>query len=154
MKRRSNRYCLRCKRRGAGCNRCNSCEDQGVVMEFRRAWLIAVATCVAAPVFAQESAPVQPAKAAAPVPATPAAAPAADPKGSDTTAPASDAKTSAASASPASPLEGELDAEKIMAAQRAGYKIQNENGQQLLCRRDLQTGSRVRYKTSCLTARE
>jgi hypothetical protein len=125
-------------------------------MEFRRAWLIAVATCVAAPAFAQESAPVQPAKAAAPVPATPAVptSATAEPKASDSAAPASDAKTSAASVSPASPLEGELDAEKIMAAQRAGYKIQNQNGQQLLCRRDLQTGSRLRYITSCLTARE
>lgn len=41
-----------------------------------------------------------------------------------------------------------------MAAQRAGYQIKNENGQTLLCRRELQTGSRVRYHTSCLTGRQ
>ena len=41
-----------------------------------------------------------------------------------------------------------------MAAQRAGYKLRNENGQTLLCRRELQTGSRVRYTTSCLTPRQ
>lgn len=95
-------------------------------MEFRRSWLIGVAACVAAHTFAQESAPVQP---------------------------ATDAKSDATATS-ASPLEGELDAEKIMAAQRAGYKIRNENGQTLLCRRELQTGSRVRYNTSCLTPRQ
>lgn len=41
-----------------------------------------------------------------------------------------------------------------MAAQKAGYRIKNENGQTLLCRRDKQTGSHARYRTSCLTARE
>ena len=41
-----------------------------------------------------------------------------------------------------------------MAAQKAGYTIKNENGQQLLCRKELQTGSRLRHKTSCLTARQ
>jgi predicted transglutaminase-like cysteine proteinase len=63
-------------------------------------------------------------------------------------------KPAASATSPASPLEGELDADKIMAAQKAGYQIKNENGQTLLCRKDLQTGSRLRHKTSCLTARE
>jgi hypothetical protein len=122
-------------------------------MEFHKTWLIGVAACVAFQAFAQESAPVQPAKPAAPVAATPAPPPAtsAQPVVSDSAAPASDAKPNT---SASSPLEGELDAEKIMAAQRAGYQIKNENGQTLLCRRDLQTGSRVRYKTSCLTARE
>lgn len=122
-------------------------------MEFHRSWLIGVAACVAFQAVAQESAPVQPASPAAPVAATPASPPPQTTQ-SDVTksaaAPASDAKPTSTS----SPLEGELDAEKIMAAQRAGYQIKNENGQTLLCRRDLQTGSRVRYKTSCLTARE
>lgn len=122
--------------------------------EFRRPWLMAVATCVAAHAFAQESAPVQPATPAAPVAATPAPPPpGATQNAIASPAPASEAKSSAPAASP-SPLEGELDAEKIMAAQRAGYQIKNENGQTMLCRRDLQTGSRVRYKTSCLTPRE
>lgn len=124
--------------------------------EFRRTWLIAVATCVAAHAFAQESAPVQPATPAAPVPATPAPPPpsATQNVSASPAAPVTDVKPSSAPAASTSPLEGELDAEKIMAAQRAGYQIKNENGQMLLCRRDLQTGSRVRYKTSCLTARE
>lgn len=64
-------------------------------------------------------------------------------------------ETSESTTAAANPLtEGELDADKIMAAQRAGYKIKNENGKTLLCRRDLQTGSHTRYRTSCLTARE
>lgn len=122
---------------------------------FRRSWLMAVATCVAAQAFAQESAPVQPATPAAPVAATPAPPPpGATQNASAPTAPVSEAKSSSASQPSTSPLEGELDAEKIIAAQRAGYQIKNENGQTLLCRRDLQTGSRVRYKTSCLTPRE
>lgn len=123
-------------------------------MEFHKTWLIGVAASVAFQAFAQESAPVQPATPAAPVAAVPASPPPQSTQADVTksaAAPTSDAKPHAAGPSP---LEGELDAEKIMAAQRAGYQIKNENGQTLLCRRDLQTGSRVRYKTSCLTARE
>lgn len=124
-------------------------------MEFRRTGLMVVATCVAAHAFAQEAAPVQPATPAAPVAATPAPPPPTATQNANASAtPASDAKATSTPASSTSPIEGELDAEKIMAAQRAGYQIRNENGQTLLCRRDLQTGSRVRYKTSCLTARE
>ena len=123
-------------------------------MEFRRSWLIGVATCVAAHAFAQESPPVQPATPAAPVAATPAPPPPGATQSANTSAPpVADAKADATSTS-ASPLEGELDADKIMAAQRAGYKLRNENGQTLLCRRELQTGSRVRYTTSCLTPRQ
>jgi hypothetical protein len=123
-------------------------------MEFRRTWLIGVAACVAAHAFAQESAPVQPATPAAPVAATPAPPPPGATQTTNTSAAsATDAKPDATATS-ASPLEGELDAEKIMAAQRAGYKIKNENGQTMLCRRELQTGSRVRYNTSCLTPRQ
>ena len=124
-------------------------------MGFRRTWLIGVATCIAAHAFAQESAPVQPATPAAPVAATPAPPPpSATTNTTASTAPASEATSSSTPASSTSPLEGELDAEKIMAAQRAGYQIKNENGQTLLCRRELQTGSRVRYHTSCLTGRQ
>lgn len=119
-------------------------------MKLGQIWLMAVAVCATGQVFAQEPAPAEP-RPAAPQAATPAPPPA-------------DAKTVAAqptTATPApapaadkSPIEGELDADKIMAAQKAGYTIKNENGQTLLCRRDLQTGSRLRHKTSCLTARE
>jgi hypothetical protein len=121
---------------------------------MRKGWLIAVAICFAIPVAAEESAPARPtSQVATPVPATPA------PPSADATAPAKSEQpmaakqeTSPGSAQPAA--EGELDADKIMAAQKAGYQIRNENGQTLFCRKELQTGSRVRYRTSCLTARE
>jgi hypothetical protein len=47
-----------------------------------------------------------------------------------------------------------IDATNIAEAQKAGYKIVNQNGTQLLCRRELITGTRLHYKTSCLTAEE
>jgi hypothetical protein len=120
-----------------------------------KGWLIAVAICFALPAAAEESAAAQPTpQVATPVPATPAAPPPAEaaPAAKSEQAPAPKQESSPGSAQPAT--EGELDAEKIMAAQKAGYQIRNENGQTLLCRKELQTGSRVRYRTSCLTARE
>lgn len=115
-------------------------------MMFRQVWLMVVAIGATGQVFAQEVAPAQP---AAPQAATPAAPPSDAKPVSETpaAAAATDAKAS-------SPTEGELDAEKIMAMQAAGYTIKNENGQTLLCRQDLQTGSRLRHKTSCMTARQ
>jgi predicted transglutaminase-like cysteine proteinase len=107
-------------------------------MMLGRLWLMGVAVCATGHAFAQEVTPATPATpaATAPQPATPA-------------------QTSSPAAAPSKPLaEGEFDADKIMAAQKAGYKIKNENGKTLLCRRDLQTGSHTRYRTSCLTAQE
>lgn len=128
-------------------------------MSSRHVWLLGVALCVTGSAWAQESAPAEPAAtptsatSASPQAATPAPRPA-DSTPAKTDAP-QPAATPAAAASTANPLtEGELDADKIMAAQRAGYQIKNENGQTLLCRRDKQTGSHTRYRTSCLTARE
>jgi hypothetical protein len=124
-------------------------------MVLRRAWLIGMAVCLAGYAVAQESAPVQP---ATPVPAKPAAAPANAnpiPAAKLEESPSAGATEQAAAESPSQALaEGTLDADKIMAAQKAGYTIKNENGQQLLCRKELQTGSRLRHKTSCLTARQ
>ena len=123
-------------------------------MVLRRAWLIGMAVCLAGYAVAQESAPVQP---ATPVPAKPAAAPAnANPiPAAKLEEPPSAGATEQATETPAQALaEGKLDAEKIMAAQRAGYTIKNENGVQLLCRKDLQTGSRLRHKISCMTAQD
>ena len=114
-------------------------------MLFRQVWLMAVAVGVTGQVVAQEIAPAQP---AAPQAATPAAPPADAKPVNETTAAAPDA----AKANPQT--EGEIDADKIMAMQKAGYTIKNENGQVLLCKRDPQTGSRLRHKTSCMTARE
>ena len=44
-----------------------------------------------------------------------------------------------------------VDASNIVEVQKAGYKIVNKDGQKLYCKRDLNTGSHVRYTTSCLT---
>jgi len=44
--------------------------------------------------------------------------------------------------------------EKLMAAQAAGYEVKDVNGEKLYCRREMQTGSHARFKTSCLTERE
>jgi hypothetical protein len=47
-----------------------------------------------------------------------------------------------------------IDATNISDAQRAGYKVVNEKGKQLYCRRDLITGTRLHYQTTCLTAEQ
>jgi len=47
-----------------------------------------------------------------------------------------------------------VDAVNIVEVQKAGYKIVNENGDKRYCRRDLNTGSHVRYTTTCLTEDE
>jgi hypothetical protein len=47
-----------------------------------------------------------------------------------------------------------IDASNIEAAQKAGYKIVNENGTKLYCRKDAQLGSRLKTKTTCLTEAE
>jgi hypothetical protein len=119
-------------------------------MTLRYLLLIAVAVGSTTQVFAEEAAPAQPAAPAAPQAATPAP-PTADAKAITETPTAA----AAPAANKANPLtEGEIDADKIMAMQKAGYQIKNENGQILLCKRDPQTGSRLRHKTSCMTARE
>jgi hypothetical protein len=120
-------------------------------MLLRQVWLLAVAVGVTGQVFAQE---VSPAKPVAPQAATPAPPPAdAKPVNAEAAKPAA-AAASSETAPASSPLEGEIDADKIMAMQRAGYQIKNENGKILLCHQDQQTGSRLRKKTSCMTARE
>lgn len=115
-------------------------------MMFRQVWLMVIAMGATGQVVAQEQA--APAEPAAPQAATPAPPP------SDAKQ-ASEAPAAPAPAAKANSLaDGEIDAEKIMAMQKAGYQIKNENGKVLLCRQDLQTGSRLRKKTSCMTARE
>jgi hypothetical protein len=47
-----------------------------------------------------------------------------------------------------------VDSSNVAEAQAAGYKIVNENGKTLYCRKDQVTGSHVRYRTSCLTQEE
>ncbi|MFC4309556.1 hypothetical protein ACFPN2_10740 [Steroidobacter flavus] len=118
---------------------------------FRKLLMIAVIAGATNPLFAQEVTPAEPAKPAAPQAATPAPPPP-DAKAISETAPVTAAAPADAKAN--SLTEGEIDADKIMAMQKAGYQIKNENGKTLLCRRDAQTGSRLRPKTSCMTARE
>ena len=119
-------------------------------MLLRQVWLLAVAVGVTGHVFAQE---VSPAKPAAPPAATPAT-PSADAKAVNADAPKPAAAASSSTSQANTALEGEIDADKIMAMQKAGYQIKNENGKILLCHQDQQTGSRLRKKTSCMTARE
>jgi hypothetical protein len=47
-----------------------------------------------------------------------------------------------------------IDGTNIAEAQRAGYKVVNENGTQLFCRKDQITGTRAAHRTICLTAAE
>jgi hypothetical protein len=47
-----------------------------------------------------------------------------------------------------------IDSSNIVDAQRAGYKVVNEDGKTLYCKRNLNTGSHLRYTTSCLTEEE
>ena len=47
-----------------------------------------------------------------------------------------------------------VDGSNVAEAQAAGYKIVNENGKTLYCRKEQETGSHVRTRTSCLTQEE
>ncbi len=47
-----------------------------------------------------------------------------------------------------------IDESNLAKAQAAGYKVVNENGKTLYCRRSLVTGTRLHYSTECLTAEE
>jgi hypothetical protein len=47
-----------------------------------------------------------------------------------------------------------VDATNIAEAQAAGYRVVNQNGQDLYCKKEFMTGSRLHTKTSCLTAAE
>jgi hypothetical protein len=115
-------------------------------MGVHKACLLAIIVGMSGSAFAQEPTPPQPAPAVAPKPAMPAA------KLADDGAATTEAKQEPAAKSAA--LEGELDQDKIMAAQKAGYQIRNENGETLLCRKDLKTGSRLRHSVSCMTPKQ
>jgi hypothetical protein len=57
-------------------------------------------------------------------------------------------------AEPPATRQVKVDGSNVAEAQAAGYKIVNEKGKTLYCRKELQTGSHVRYRTSCLTEQE
>lgn len=52
------------------------------------------------------------------------------------------------------PHKVKLDATNVTEAQYAGYQLVNRKGERLFCRRDAVTGSRVEYRTLCLTEEE
>lgn len=52
------------------------------------------------------------------------------------------------------PKRVKLDASNIAEAQTAGYKVIDDHGNKLYCRKELTTGSHVRFTTSCLTEAE
>jgi hypothetical protein len=52
------------------------------------------------------------------------------------------------------PRQVKVDATNVVDVQKAGYTIQNKDGQKLYCRRDIVTGSHVQHKTTCLTEAE
>jgi hypothetical protein len=57
-------------------------------------------------------------------------------------------------AAPMAERQVPIDATNIVEVQKAGYKIVNEDGRTLYCKRDLNTGSHVRKTTTCLTEQE
>jgi hypothetical protein len=80
---------------------------------------------------------------------TPAAAEEAQPAASE--ASEADSDTQLAAAAPAAPKMGEID---VIALQKLGYKVVNENGTRLFCKKEQVTGTRLRERTRCLTETE
>jgi len=85
-------------------------------------------------------------RAAAPAPAVPAPAITT----TSATAPANAAVTATAAGVRTSAEKEEL-VNAIETAIKQGYKVVNEDGQTLYCRKELKTGSRVRSNLVCLT---
>jgi hypothetical protein len=50
--------------------------------------------------------------------------------------------------------DGPITSEKILAMQKEGYTIANQNGETYFCRKEVKTGSRVARETVCLTEKE
>lgn len=124
-------------------------------MNVRKMALLAIIVAMTGDVVAQEVAPAEPAPAVAPTPATPASPPkSAMPPANIDGEPAAPAETKPKPDEKSAALDGKLDQETIMAAQKAGYEIRNENGEILLCRKDAKTGSRLRHAVSCMTPRQ
>ncbi len=99
-----------------------------------------------------------PAPAAAEADAAQSAVPATATDESST--PTAEVPTSATAtqSAPAADAPSETKAEKAaidpVALKKAGYRLVNENGQQLYCREDLSTGSHLKKTKTCLTERE
>ena len=125
-------------------------------MSLRKTVLLAITVGMIGHVTAQEVTPAQPASAVAPTPASPASpSPSAmPPMNIDGTATAPAETNTKPEPEKSAALDGKLDQEKIMAAQKAGYEVRNENGETLLCRKEAKTGSRLRHNVSCMTPRQ
>jgi hypothetical protein len=54
----------------------------------------------------------------------------------------------------APPTEGTVDATRLAEAKKMGYKLVNQDGQELYCRNDLKTGSRVQHELVCLSRKD
>lgn len=54
----------------------------------------------------------------------------------------------------AEPVPPDWTPEQLLAAQRAGYSLVTREGEQVMCRQDPQTGSRLQHRTLCMTAKE
>lgn len=118
-------------------------------MDVRRIWWLAIAVGMTGPVLADDPEPE-----AVLIPATAAPRP---PKGMPPARLDADGppiETKQAPAAESSAVTGELDQDKLMAAQKAGFEIRNENGETLLCRKEPKTGSRLRHTVSCLTPKQ
>jgi hypothetical protein len=78
----------------------------------------------------------------------------------ESSAPKAEASTSSAKSEPTVPADAPSEAKPEKAAvdpialKKAGYKLVNENGQQLYCREELSTGSHLKKTKTCLTERE
>jgi hypothetical protein len=72
--------------------------------------------------------------------------------------PASSQTSTAHPSTPANAAQGDkfatIDATNLVEAQKAGYKVVNDKGAPLLCRRDHPTGTRLKEVTTCLTLEE
>lgn len=106
-------------------------------MDVRKVMLFAAILGMAAHVCADEPTPAQPA-----------------PPASASTASAAPTEAKQEPVAKSAAIEGQLDQDKIMAAQKAGYEIRNENGETLLCRKEPKTGSRLRHTVSCMTPKQ
>jgi hypothetical protein len=98
-------------------------------------------------------APAEVEAAKAEVPAVPADAPSAPTAQAATSSTAAQSAPAAAADAPseAKPEKAAIDP---LALKKAGYKLVNENGQQLYCRQELSTGSHLKKTKTCLTERE
>jgi hypothetical protein len=81
---------------------------------------------------------------------------ASSPKAPETSPPpaaaAEAAPTRVAAAPPADSDLGDITAANIAEAQAAGYKVVNDKGSTMFCKKTLLTGTRLKYVTTCLTA--